>query len=165
MFCSVSAKRGMHEFAYFSIGGLPTKSGSTASAASQYSFTNATVYPDLAPPDAPFCTGAMFSASGLTLLAPLEDSIDFFSTQTATLQGRLLMPELSPVGDRTSGAIALDPNQQTIYAISASGLTVATLPSTVEQLRPFPSPYVPESSHPVPPAAAPRLRAPNRARR
>jgi len=37
MFCSVSEKRGMHEFAYFSIGGLPTKSGSTASAASQYS--------------------------------------------------------------------------------------------------------------------------------
>src|SRR5207253_11173118 len=36
MFCSVSEKRGMHEFAYFSIGGLPTKSGSTASAASQY---------------------------------------------------------------------------------------------------------------------------------
>ena len=104
-------------------------------------FTNATVYPDLAPPDAPFCTGAMFSASGLTLLAPLEDSIDFFSTQTATLQGRLLMPELSPVGDRTSGAIALDPNQQTIYAISASGLTVATLPSTVDQIRPFPWPY------------------------
>jgi hypothetical protein len=27
----------MHEFAYFSIGGLPTKSGCTASAASQYS--------------------------------------------------------------------------------------------------------------------------------
>ena len=37
MFCSVSEKRGMHEFAYFSIGGLPTKSGFTASAASQYS--------------------------------------------------------------------------------------------------------------------------------
>ena len=37
MLCSVSEKRGMHEFAYFSIGGLPTKSGSTASAASQYS--------------------------------------------------------------------------------------------------------------------------------
>jgi hypothetical protein len=37
MFCSVSEKRGTHEFAYFSIGGLPTKSGSTASAASQYS--------------------------------------------------------------------------------------------------------------------------------
>jgi hypothetical protein len=40
MFCSVSEKRGMHEFAYFSIGGLPTKSGSTASAASQYSLRN-----------------------------------------------------------------------------------------------------------------------------
>src|SRR5439155_14543612 len=37
MFCSVSEKRGMHEFTYFSIGDLPTKSGSTASAASQYS--------------------------------------------------------------------------------------------------------------------------------
>jgi hypothetical protein len=37
MFCSVSEKRGMHKFLYFSIGGLPTKSGSTASAASQYS--------------------------------------------------------------------------------------------------------------------------------
>ena len=128
-------------------------------------FTNATVYPDLAPPDAPFCTGAMFSASGLTLLAPLEDSIDFFSTQTATLQGRLLMPELSPVGDRTSGAIALDPNQQTIYAISASGLTVATLPSTVDQIRPFPWPYVTKSSHSVPLGAAPRVRKANGARR
>jgi hypothetical protein len=121
-------------------------------------FTNATVYPDLAPPDAPFCTGAMFSASGLTLLAPLEDSIDFFSTQTATLQGRLLMPELSPMGDLTSGAIALDPNQQTIYAISASGLTVATLPSTVDQIRPFPWPYVTKSSHSVALGAAARFR-------
>jgi len=124
-------------------------------------FTNATVYPDLAPPDAPFCTGAMFSASGLTLLAPLEDSIDFFNTQTATLQGRLLMPELSPVGDLTSGAIALDPNQQTIYAISASGLTVATLPSTVDQIRPFPWPYVTKSSHSVPLGAAARFRKAN----
>jgi hypothetical protein len=128
-------------------------------------FTNATVYPDLAPPDAPFCTGAMFSASGLTLLAPLEDSIDFFSTQTATLQGRLLMPELSPVGDLTSGAIALDPNQQTIYAISTSGLTVATLPSTVDQIRPFPWPYVIKSSHSVPLGAAAQSRKTHGARR
>jgi hypothetical protein len=38
MFCSVSEKRGMHEFTYFSIGGLPTKSRILlASAASQYS--------------------------------------------------------------------------------------------------------------------------------
>ena len=37
MFRSVSEKRGMHEFAYLSIGGLRTKPGSTPSAASQYS--------------------------------------------------------------------------------------------------------------------------------
>jgi len=128
-------------------------------------FTNVTVYPDLAPPDAPFCTGAMFSASGLTLLAPLADSIDFFSTQTATLQGRLLMPELLPTGDLTSGAIALDPNQQTIYAISASGLTVATFPSIVDQITPFPWPYVAKSSHSIPLGAAARFRNAHGARR
>jgi hypothetical protein len=113
-------------------------------------FTNATLYPDLAPPDQPFVTGAIFSPSGLTLLTPLSDSIDFFSTQTGTLQGRLLMPELSPVGDLTAGAIALDPNQQTIYAISASGLTVVTLPSVVDQITPFPWPYVAKPSHATP---------------
>jgi len=57
------------------------------------------------------------------------------------------MPELSPIGDLTSGAIALDPNQQTIYAISASGLTVVTLPSVVDQIRPFPWPYVAKPPH------------------
>jgi hypothetical protein len=102
----------------------------------------------------PFCTGAIFSASGLTLLAPLADSIDFFSSQTATLQGRLLMPELLPIGDLTSGVIALDPNQQTIYAISASGLTVATLPSSVDQVTPFAWPYIAKSNHPLPLGAA-----------
>jgi hypothetical protein len=105
-------------------------------------FIDATVYPDLAPPDQSYCTGALFSASGETFLSPLADSIDFFSTQTATLQGRLLMPELLPVGDLSSGVIALDPNQETIYAISASGLTVVTLPYTVDQVTPFPWPYV-----------------------
>lgn len=121
-------------------------------------FTNATVYPDLAPPDQPFCTGAIFSASGLTLLSPLADSIDFFSTQTGTLRGRLLMPEPLPVGDLTSGSIALDPNQQTIYAISASGLTVATLPSAVDQITPFPWPYVVKSSRSIPLGVAARSR-------
>ena len=36
-FCSVSEKRGMHEFAYLSLSGLRTKPGCTPSAASQYS--------------------------------------------------------------------------------------------------------------------------------
>jgi hypothetical protein len=116
-------------------------------------FLNATVYPDLAPPDQPFSAGVIFSASGLTLLSPLGDSVDFFSTETATLNGRLLMPEALPLGYVADGVIALDPNQQTIYAISASGLTVATLPSVVDQIAPFPWPYIAGSSHAVPFAA------------
>jgi hypothetical protein len=121
-------------------------------------FTNATVYPDLAPPDQSYCTGALFSASGNTLLSPLADSIDFFNTQTATLQGRLLMPELLPVGNLSTGVIALDPDQETIYATSASGLTVVTLPSTVDQVTPFPWPYV-ARPRVVPPSASKRPRA------
>jgi len=113
-------------------------------------FMNATVYPDLAPPDQPFSIGATFSASGLTLLSPLGDSIDFFSTQTATLQNRLLMPELLPTGNASSGAIALDPNQQTIYAISTSGLTVVTLPSVVDQIAPFRWHHIARPSHALP---------------
>jgi len=105
-------------------------------------FLNANVYPGLAPPDQPPAQGALFGNSGQTLLTPLADSIDFFNTQTGTLRSRLLMPELLPVGNTYAGVIALDPNQQTIYAISASGLTVVTLPSTVDQLTPFPWPYV-----------------------
>jgi len=109
-------------------------------------FTNVTVYPDLAPPDQPPSQGAIFSASGLTLLTPLSDSIDFFNSQTGTLRGRLLMPELLPVGSTYSGVIALDPDQKTIYAISASGLTVVTLPSGVDQLRPFAWPNIAKPS-------------------
>jgi hypothetical protein len=121
-------------------------------------FINATVYPDLAPPDQSYCIGALFSASGQTFLSPLADSIDFFSTQTATLQGRLLMPELLPVGDLSSGVIALDPNQETIYAISASGLTIVTLPSTIDQVTPFPWPYV-ARPHVITPGASEQSQA------
>jgi hypothetical protein len=121
-------------------------------------FTDVTVYPDLAPPDQSFCTGAIFSASGSTLLNPLADSIDFFSTQTATLQGRLLMPEPLPVGDLTAGTIALDPNQETIYAISASGLTVVTLPSSVDLVTPFSWPYVAKPPHSASPGTHGQLR-------
>jgi hypothetical protein len=112
----------------------------------QLHFTNANVYPDLAPPDEPAAQGAIFSNSGLTLLTPLADSIDFFNTQTGTLRGRLLMPEFLPVGNTYGGVIALDPNQQTIYAISSSGLTIVTLPSTVDQVTPFAWPNIAKPS-------------------
>ncbi|MGE5052944.1 MAG: hypothetical protein ACM3WP_02175 [Acidobacteriota bacterium] len=120
----------------------------------QLHFTNRNVYPDLATPDAPAAQGAIFSNSGLTLLTPLVDSIDFFNTQTGTLRGRLLMPSLLPIlpgGGGTPGVIALDPNQQTIYAISASGLSVVTLPSVVDQITPPAWPYVakPATSAPM----------------
>jgi hypothetical protein len=120
-------------------------------------FTNATIYPDLGPPDQPFCTGAIFSATGQTLLSPLGDSIDFFDTRTGTLRGRLLTPEPLPTGGQpvaitSAGVIALDPNQQTIYAISQSGLTVLVLPTAVDQVTPFPWPYVAKPSGSVPSA-------------
>lgn len=120
----------------------------------QLHFTNWNVYPDLAPPDLPAAQGAIFSNSGLTLLTPLGDSIDFFDTQTGTLRGRLLMPSLLPLagaGAGTPAVIALDPNQQTIYAITASGLAIVTLPSVVDQITPPAWPYVakPPSSAPM----------------
>jgi hypothetical protein len=111
----------------------------------QLHFTNRNVYPDLAPPDLPAAQGAIFSSSGLTLLTPLVDSIDFVDTQTGTLRGRLLMPSLLPLlpgGGGTPGVIALNPNQQTIYAISSSGLAVVTLPKVVDQITPPAWPYV-----------------------
>src|SRR5439155_11400046 len=119
-------------------------------------FTNATVYPDLAPPDQPFCIGAMLSTSGRTLLSPLSDSIDFFSTTTGKMIARLAMPDLLPTGDAFAGVLALDPNEQTIYAISASGLSVLMLPSTVDQIAPFPWPHVATPSNPLEPAATKR---------
>ena len=121
-------------------------------------FTNASVYPDLALPDQPPCEGAIFSASGLTLLTPLGDSIDFFNTQTGTLRGRLLMPEPLPLGNTFADVIALDPNQQTISAISASGLTVLTLPSVVDQIAPVAWPHTARPSHFVPFASGAKVR-------
>ena len=116
-------------------------------------FTNATVYPDLAPPDQPFCTGTIFSASGQTLMSPLSDSIDFFNTTTRKMIGQLAAPGLLPTGDASAGVLALNPNEQTIYAISASGLNVLVLPSTVDQIAPFPWPHVAAPSNPLNSAA------------
>ncbi len=119
-------------------------------------FTNATVYPDLAPPDQAFCTGAIFSSSGQTLLSPLSDSIDFFSTATGKMIARLAIPDLLPTGNASAGVLAMDPSEQTIYAISASGVTVLLLPSTVDQITPFPWPHVTMPSNPLEPSSRTR---------
>ena len=116
----------------------------------QLHYLNEVVYPDLAPPDTPQNLGTMFSPSGLTLIIPLGDSIDFFSSSTGKLQGRLLTPEALPVLNfpiTSTGTIALDPTTKIIYAISASGLTVMTLPTPVDQMVPPVWPYVIGSRH------------------
>jgi hypothetical protein len=110
----------------------------------QLHFLNALVYPDLAYPDGVPCLGAMFSASGKTLLVPLGDSIDFTDTATGKLRGRLMTAEFLPVINYPitwSGNLAMDPTEQTIYAISASGLTVFKLPMPVDQVQPPIWPY------------------------
>ncbi len=105
----------------------------------QLHFLNSTVYPDLAPPDAEQVLGTIFSPSGRTLVVPTGDAIEFFDVATGQLRGRLLTPEPLPVlvfPIAASGNIALDPTGQTIYAISASGLTVLKLAAPVDQLAP-----------------------------
>ena len=66
---------------------------------------------------------------------------------------RLAVPGLLPTGDASAGVLALSPNEQTIYAISASGLNVLVLPSTVDQITPFPWPHVAAPSNPLKSAA------------
>lgn len=105
----------------------------------QLHFINNTVYPDLSPPSGGQVLGTIFSPSGQTLVVPLGDSIEFFNVATGRLRGRLMTPEPLPafsypiMGQRD---IAPDPTGQTIFAISASGLTVMKLPVPVDQLTP-----------------------------
>jgi hypothetical protein len=54
------------------------------------------------------------SASGLTLLTPLSDSIDFSILKRVRCAADALMPEPLLLGNTFAGVIALDPNQQTI---------------------------------------------------
>jgi hypothetical protein len=49
----------------------------------------------------------------------------------------------------STGIIALDPTAKIIYAISASGLTVMTLPTTVDQILPPIWPYAARARHSV----------------
>jgi hypothetical protein len=69
---------------------------------------------------------------------PLGDSIEFWIAAQGTLLGRLMTPEELQVWAypevAVSPLIALDPSGQTIYAVSASGLTVLTLPEPLDQM-------------------------------
>lgn len=102
----------------------------------QVHFLNATIYPDLAPPDAIQASGGVFSPGGSVLLQPVVNGIEFFDAKTGKLRARLMTPE--PLSKLTfpqpSTGVALDPTGQTIYAISTSGLVIITLPTPVDQL-------------------------------
>lgn len=82
--------------------------------------------------------GAMFSPGGKVLVVPLGDSIEIWDCAFGTLRARLMTPEelhalVYPEG-AVAPMIAMDATGQTIYAVSASGLTVLTLPEPLDQI-------------------------------
>jgi hypothetical protein len=107
---------------------------------SNLQYLNTNDYPDFSPPDDTGVLGATFSPEDKVLVVPLGDSIEFWSSASGTLLARLMTPEELHVLAYPEGAVApmlaLDPAGQTIYAISASGLTVIPLPAPLDQLPP-----------------------------
>jgi hypothetical protein len=101
-------------------------------------YLNTNVYPDFSPPDDTGVLGATFSPGGKVLVVPLGDSIEFWDASRGTLRARLMTPEELHVLVYPEGPVvpvlALDAMGQTIYAISASGLTVIKLPEPLDQL-------------------------------
>ena len=105
---------------------------------SSLQYVNANVYPDFSPADDTGVLGATFSPGGKVLVVALGDSIEFWDAAQGTLRGRLLTPEELHVMAYPEGAaapmMALDGAGQTIYAVSASGLTVISLPEPLDQM-------------------------------
>lgn len=105
---------------------------------SNLQYLNTNVYPDFSPPDDTSAIGATFSPAGKVLVVPLGDSIEFWNAAQGTLLGRLMTPEELQVWAYPEVAIsplvALDSSGQTIYAVSASGLTILTLPEPLDQM-------------------------------
>jgi hypothetical protein len=102
---------------------------------------NTNAYPDFSPPDDTGVLGATFSPGGKVLVVALGDSIEFWDSEHGTLRARLMTPErlhvlVYPEGP-VAPALALDSTGQTIYAISASGLTVLKLPQPLDQIPPM----------------------------
>ena len=102
----------------------------------QIHLLNGSVYPDLAPPDAVQAHGGIFSPGGNVLLQPVLDAIEFFDAKSGRLRARMMSPE--PVAKLTfpimSTGTAINPTGQTIYVLSASGITVFQMPTPVDQL-------------------------------
>ena len=98
---------------------------------------NTNVYPVLQGPDDSGVLGPAYSPGGKALVMPL-DSIEIWNTATGTLLARLMTPEelqklVYPEG-AVAPMIALDSTGQTIFAASASGITVIELPAPLDQM-------------------------------
>ncbi len=124
---------------------------------------NMTVYPDASLPDDMLVMGSTYSPQGKVVVVPLGDSIEFWDAATATLRARLMTPEELRVGalaqaNPAQTQIALDAVGQTIFALSASGLTVIPLPAPIDSLPKNPwQPFARHTGHSRPMTAlAPR---------
>lgn len=104
---------------------------------SELHLVNSPAYPDLAPPDSRAAFGVHFSPHGTVFVLPRLDSIDFVDVGTGKLRARYATPEpiVTPqnVADERD-VLAIDPAGQTIFAISASGLTVIKFPDSIDSL-------------------------------
>jgi hypothetical protein len=104
-------------------------------------YLNSNAYPLVSPPDDTGVIGATYSPGGKVLVMPLGDSIEFWNASSGTLLGRLMTPEELQVATyATIGPdapmLALDSAGQTIFVLSASGLTVLPLAQTLDQMSP-----------------------------
>jgi hypothetical protein len=99
---------------------------------------NGNVGPEISEADSPGGIGGAYSPGGKVLVIPLEDSIEVWDTATGTLRARYMTPELLQgiLGpeNTVSPTMALDATGQTIFAISASGLTIMPLPVPLDQV-------------------------------
>lgn len=101
--------------------------------------SNTNEYPDLSPPTDGGVIGATYSPKGNVLVLALGNSIEFWNTAQGILVARLMTPEELPAfayPDTFQPLMALDSAGQTIYAVSASGLTVLKLPTPIDQMTP-----------------------------
>ena len=103
----------------------------------QLHLVNKVQYPDLALPMTPAITGVLFSPKGMVYLIPRLNTIDLISVVTGTMIGRIALPEptitLTQNVDVHYG-LAVDPTGQSIFALTASGITVIQLPQSVDGL-------------------------------
>jgi hypothetical protein len=104
---------------------------------SNLQYINSNAYPDFSPPDDSGVLGATFSPQGTVLVVPLGDSIELWDATLGTLRARLMTPEelqkTAPSDIVEAPMVAIDSAGQTIYAVSASGITVLTLPQPLDQ--------------------------------